>query len=359
MIDIQRRDRSIKGLLLAEGPRVSIFLSTHRAFPDNRQDPIVYKNCVQEAESLLSADHPRRVWEGIINQLMSLLEDQDFWNHTTEGLAVLAAGDQMASFQLDTPLEKQIIIGKHFHLAPVYPLLQSIGQAFLTDISRDRFSIYQVSREGIDQVVLPDVKASFPELFDDFDANADLNVGSYSGLAGTHHGHRARPEEIEKERDKYFRYLDEAFIKLHKDTGLPMILAGTESNLAEYRRLAKGDFYLDGAIQKPLDSLDHKELLSQVKEHLKPHLKKGMESLNTRVSNRRNENKTVNSLPDIAAAAQEGRVELLLLPKKPRESVRAQLDAASEQVLQNGGEVLSLDPEDLDLGGQSLALLRY
>ena len=359
MIDIQKRDRSIKGLLQAEGPRVSIFLPTHRAFPENRQDPIVYKNCVQEVESLLSAGHPRRVWEGIINQLMSLLLDQDFWNHTTEGLTVLAAGDQIASFQLDTPLEKQTVVGKHFHLAPIYPLLQSIGQAFLTDISRDRFSIYQVSRDIIDQVVLPDVKASFAELYDDFDANADLNVGSYSGLAGTYHGHRARPEEIEKDRDKYFRYLDEAFTKLHKDTGLPMILAGVENNLAEYRQLAKGDFYLDSAIKKPLDSLDHKELLSQVKEIIKPHLEKALESLNTRISNKRNENKAVNSLPDIAAAAQEGRVDLLLLPCQPKESVRAQLDAASEQVLLNGGEILSFDPDDLDLGGQYLALLRY
>lgn len=359
MIDIHRRDKLIKGLLQTEGPRVSIFLPTHRAYPENKQDPIEYKNCVQEAEKLLSAAHPRRVWEGIIEQLMSLTEDQDFWNHTTEAMAVLAAGDQMAFFVLDAPLEKQTIVGKHFHLAPIYPLLQSIGHAFLTEINRDRFTIYQVSREGIDQVMLPDIAASFPELFDDFDANADLNVGSYSGLVGTHHGHRARPEEIEKDRDKYFRYLDEAFTSLYKDTGIPMILAGTQSNLAEYRQLAKGDFYLESAIQQPLDSLDHKELLSQVKEILKPHLKKGMENLSTRISNKSNESKAISNISDIVAAAHEGRVELLLLPLQPGETVRPQLDEASEQVLLNGGEILSLDPDEMDLVKQYLALLRY
>ncbi|NLW21333.1 MAG: hypothetical protein GXY84_08205 [Clostridiales bacterium] len=359
MIDVAQRDAAITGLLQAQGPRVSIFLPTHRAYPDNQRDPIVFKNSIQQAEALLTERWPRRDWEGLIARLTTLQEDQAFWAHTTEGLAVLAAQGQLATFHLEEAIAEQVIVGDHFHLLPIYPLLQSTAQAYLVDISRDRFTIHQVSREGTAQVELPDVKASFPELFDDFDKQADLNVGSYSGLIGTHHGHRARAEEVQKDREKYFRYLDEAFTKLHKQTGLPMILAGTESNLAQYRGFAKGNFYLEGAITQPLDSLDHRQLSAQVRDILQPQVHKVLDSFTTRIRNARKEGKAESRLPAIHQAAGEGRVAMLLSQYQVPEGERARLDEAATQVLQQGGELYAISPDDLDLGGRYLAMLRF
>lgn len=359
MIDVARRDAEVARLLQAQGPRVSIFLPTHLAYPDNQQDPIVFKNSIQQAEAQLAARWPRRDWEELIPRLTALQEDQAFWAHTTRGLAVLAAGGQLAAFKLDEATDNRVMVGSHFHLLPIYPLLQSTAQAYLTDISRDRFSIYKVSREGREQVELPDVKASFPELFDDFDKDSNLNVGSYSGLVGTHHGHRARAEEVQKDREKYFRYLDEAFTKLHKQTGLPMILAGTDSNLAQYRGLAKGGFYLEGAITQPLDSMDHRQLDAQVTDILQPQVLKVLDSFTTRIRNARNEGKAVGGLAEIHKAAGEGRVALLLCHDRVPEQERERLDDAAELVLQNGGELYAVGPDDLDLGGRCLALTRF
>lgn len=359
MIDVKQRDTAIAALLQAQGPRVSIFLPTHRAYPDNQQDPIVFKNQIAQVEAQLSQRWPRRDWEGLIPRLTALQEEQGFWMHTELGLAVLAAGEQVATFMLDAPVPELVIVGDHFHLAPIYPLLQSTAQAYLVDISRDRFTIHRVGREGTHQVELPDVKASFPELFDDFDKDSDLNVGSYSGLVGTHHGHRAKAEEIEKDREKYFRYLDNAFSKLHRDTGLPLILAGIESNLSQYRGFAKGNFYLAGDIRQPLDSLDHRQLEAQVRDILQPQIMKVLDSFNTRIRNAHNDGKAENNVEAILAAAREGRVDSLLLQDPVREEERLRLDEAAEQVLQNGGSLYSLHPDDLDLGGRALAILRY
>lgn len=358
MIDIKKSDALMAELLKAQPPRVSIFIPTHRAFPDNKQDPINYKNKLQEVETLLDAKYPRREWQDTFTALQGLLDDDDFWNHTTEGLAVLAGGGRVATFMLDAPVGPLHYVGKHYHLPPIYPMLQSIGQAYLTDISRDRFSIFQVSREGLEQVELPEVKASFPELFDDFDANSNLNVGSYSGIAGTHHGHRARAEEVAKDREKYFRYLDGAFTKLHRDTGLPMILVGTESNVNEYQQLAKGNFYLD-PIKKPMDSIDPRDLYVKARDILRPYLEKELDALRTRINNKRKENKILLDLGEIRTAAQEGRVELLILPDRPRESESKALDKAAEQVLMNGGTLYSLDWDALALLGGFVAVLRY
>lgn len=359
MIDNLKRDTVMKDLLAAEGLRFSLYIPTHRMHPDNRQDPITYKNQLRTMEAALEETHPRREWQDAMKNLTSLLDDQEFWSHTTEGLAVLAGGGHVATFLLEHTVEPQHMVGAHYHLLPLYPLLPGITQAYLADISRDRFSMHLVSREGIAQVELPEIKDSFPELFDDFDANSDLNVGGYSGLVGTHHGHRTRAEEVEKDREKYFRYLDSAFAKHHKETGLPMILAGTEENLAEYRSLAKGNFYLNGNITQPLDSLDHKALIKEVKAILKPHLENALEALRTRISNKQNENKATANLGEFLAAAREGRVETALVPMMPEESERKALDAAVEQVLLNGGTVYTAEQDVLDSLGGRVALMRY
>ncbi|MDD4081223.1 MAG: hypothetical protein PHP02_07400 [Eubacteriales bacterium] len=359
MIDNLKRDAVMKDLLAAEGLRFSLYIPTHRLHPDNRQDPITYKNQLKAAEAALEEAYPRREWQDIMGKLNNVLDDQELWNHTTEGLAVLAGGPHVATFLLEHTVEPKTVVGAHYHLLPLYPLLPSITQAYLADISRDRFSMYLVSREGIAQVETPEIKASFPELFDDFDTNSDLNSGSYAGMAGTYHGHRARPEEVRKDREKYFRYLDDAFAKRHRETGLPIILAGMEQNLVEYRSLAKGDFYLDGSINKPLDALDYNAILLEVKGILKPYLESALDSLRTRISNKQNENKATANLGEFKVAAREGRVETVLAPMMPEESERKGLDEAVELVLLNGGAVYTAMPDVLESLGGRVALMRY
>ncbi|NLD34271.1 MAG: hypothetical protein GX653_05110, partial [Clostridiales bacterium] len=45
-------------------PRISLYLPTHRVQPDNQQDPIQFKNLLQQAEKRLTEEeaYPRRQW---------------------------------------------------------------------------------------------------------------------------------------------------------------------------------------------------------------------------------------------------------------------------------------------------------
>lgn len=359
MINEKKRDALMGELLTAGAPKISIYIPTHRAYPDNMQDPIVYKNQLKLLENELMERYPRREWQGTLERLFALLDDDSFWTHTTEGLGVLAADGRAEPFLLEAPAGPALHLGDSFHLLPLYPLVGTVSQAWLADVSRDRFIMYHVSGEGVSPMELPDIKTNFKELFDDFDTNANLRTGSYAGLSGAFHGHGAGQEEADKDREKYFRYLDGAFNELYKNTSLPMILAGTEENLAQYRQLAKGAFYLEGMIEKPLESLDHAEILEQVRRILKPRLEKSINGLRTQISNLEKENKAVSDLPGIRKAAEEGRVEMLLLPGSLKENEKALLERAAEQVLENGGRLYADKDGLLDLPNGRLALLRY
>lgn len=358
MIDKNKRDSALKALKSKEGLKASVYLPTHSSYPDNRQDPIVYKNLLQEMEKESSTRLPRRDWQELLDGLKSIQHDTEFWNHTAQGLGVLSAGGQTETFLLDAHLPAQWFIEEHFHLLPLFPLMDSISRAYLTDISRDRFRIFEVMQDSLRELELPEVKSSFPELFNDLDPNATLRTGSYQGLGGAFHGHGGRPDQTDKDTEKYHRYLSDAFQKLNRETGCPMILAGTESSVRQYRDIARGNFYLEHAITQPLESLSLKDAMTEVKTALRPYLEMRLTQLNTDISNKRNAGKTVKGLDEIRDAAAQGQVETLILPGTVKDSERALLDAACEQTLGFGG-VLFCDREgQLELPGERIALLR-
>ena len=71
------------------GPCVSIFLPTHRAGAETRQDPIRLKNLIGEARDLLLAKGLRAAEADVIlAPARDLLGDGVFWRHQGDGLAV-------------------------------------------------------------------------------------------------------------------------------------------------------------------------------------------------------------------------------------------------------------------------------
>lgn len=342
-------------------PRISLYLPTHRVQPDNQQDPIQFKNLLQQAEKRLTEEeaYPRRQWQQAIDRLKALHEDDTFWPYTTEGLAVLAVGDELEVFKLFYAPRAQVHVGQHFHLLPLLGLFERLDAAYLVDISRDRFAAYRVNRYSMEPVQPGDVKASFPELFRDFDPNADLNVGTYSGLTGTHHGHRAKPEEVEKDREKYFRYLDESFAGIHREEGLPFILAGTTENVAAYRSFAKGNFYTEGAIEQPLHSLEEPQILAQVREILTPLYEQSLGKVGNRVRQARQDGKAEADLGRMLAMAQEGRVAELVADMAQPEGNENRLDKVIDALLETGAELTVLRDSAPVMEGDAVAILRY
>jgi hypothetical protein len=66
---------------------VSIYMPTYKAGPETRQNPIRFKNMMKQAEAQLQE------LDASLNLLQPALEldNNDFWQHQDEGLAIFAA----------------------------------------------------------------------------------------------------------------------------------------------------------------------------------------------------------------------------------------------------------------------------
>lgn len=352
MIELNRLQEFLSVSRDAQGQRLSVYIPTHRVHPDNKADPILYKNQLLNLQAQLEKDHQPKEWEAQLKRMSALLEDGDLWRHTSQGLGVLAAGDRMESFILEHTIEPLYAAGRHFHLLPLFHQDEQVRDAMLVDLSRDRYIAYQVNQYQITPLRLEDVKDSFRDLFSDFDLESNKGAG---GIDGAHGGHIERM----RDREKYFRYLDESFLKLHKDQGLHIILAGTKDTLAQYRSLAQGSQYLDGVIDQPLDTLSDKQLLSAVKDILRPLYLSWLSTLNTELSNAHNAGKALTDLGEIRDAAREGRVGKLVMGAKPPAGTMKTIDQVVDDALLSGAHVVVVDQADKPLGRDHAAILRY
>src|SRR6476620_4407709 len=99
--------QSIERLLeMEDQPVVSIYLPTHRAPtpPHIQEDKIRLKNDIRTAkERLLAMGMDEAVAHSISRRLEPLLDRDDFWQQTTEGLAIFAASNVLTYFYL--PME--------------------------------------------------------------------------------------------------------------------------------------------------------------------------------------------------------------------------------------------------------------
>src|SRR5436305_3284635 len=72
-------------------PAVSIYLPTHVAGREIRQDPIRLKNLLSSAAERLASTWRRPEIEDLLGPAESLAGDEEFWRHQQQGLGVFLA----------------------------------------------------------------------------------------------------------------------------------------------------------------------------------------------------------------------------------------------------------------------------
>jgi hypothetical protein len=108
-------------------PAVSIYLPTHIAGREIRQDPIRLKNLLSSAADRLAATWRRPEIEDFLGPAESLVGDEEFWRHQQQGLAAFLAPGFNRIHKLPIPVPEESFLGDHFHIKTLLPLLEDAG----------------------------------------------------------------------------------------------------------------------------------------------------------------------------------------------------------------------------------------
>ena len=342
-----------------ETPCVSIYQPTHRRHPDNAQDSIRFKNLVKQVEESLNRSYAVREVRSLLEPLHRLQDDADFWNHTLDGLAVLASPARFDVFTVARSVHELAVVAGTFHIKPLLRYVQSADRFQVLALAEDKLALFEGNRYSLDPIPLPRISgASRPPAASD--PRAETVVGE--GMAG------------------HFRAIDRAVTEqISKPANVPLVLAALSENVTPFRAVASNPFLIADSISgiDPF-SLTADDLRARAWAVIEPHylarLARFSEDFGMAVSR----NLGTGDLSDAARAAVAGRVSTLLVdaeqvqPGKIDPSTGAiqadeladptvddKLDDLAELVLKMGGMVVVVPSESMPTKSGLAAIFRH
>ncbi|MGE0258809.1 MAG: hypothetical protein AB7T18_08645 [Alphaproteobacteria bacterium] len=375
-------ERDYRTVLLAarEPPCLSLYQPTHRRHPENQQDPIRFRNLLKAIETALDRDHPRRETRTLLAPFHALADDRTFWNHTLDGLAVLAAPDLFKVYRLQRPVPERTVVADSFHTKPLLRILQSADRYQVLGINRHNLRLFEGNRDALDEIEpAPGVPRSLAEAVGQEVGEPERRsrvYGPASPGSTTSHGTDVRQDEVERDTVNFFRAVDRAVLdRYSRPTGMPLLLAALPEHHHLFRSVSRNPFLLAEAIDVYPDNLSIDALRERAWQLMLPHYLKRLGGFIERFGAARSVGLGAGDLAEIARAAVSGRIAALLVEAErvipgaldsdtgaidlDRRDSDDLLDDIGEQAIRAGGEVVVVPAERMPTRSGIAAIFRF
>ena len=339
---MKQKIASLDSELLAElatvhpPPCLSLYQPTHRHHPENRQDPIRFRNLVKDLEKSLRQKYPLVETRLLLEPFKALARNQDFWNHTLDGLAVLGGPDLFRVFQIQRPVVELAVAADSFHTKPLRRFLQTIDRYQVLGLSLRKIQLFEGDRNALDEIDLsPGVPRTISEALGEELTEPHKTVASYGGVGlgsmPMHHGQGGRKDEVDKDAERFFRAVDRALLEHHsRPSGLPLILATLPEHHHLFRKVSHNPFLLAGGLRINPDALPIDKLRELAWQVLQPQVTARLTALIDGFAAARSKGLGSDDLAEVGQAAAAGRVATLLI-EADRE-IAGRLDGATGRI---------------------------
>ena len=367
---------------------VSIYMPTHRVGREQQQDPTRLGNLIARAqEKLLEAGLRKPEVQELLHPAESLLEDQEeFWQHQSDGLAIFSSEDFSEVLRLPHSFEELVVVANSFHLKPLLPLLSKDGKFYILAISGEEIRLFLGTKDTVEQVELRDVPTSMKEALwmDDPEKFTGFHTGTGTPAQGERqavfHGHGGEPADDKTNILRYFQYVDEGLNNLLEDKSIPMILAGVEYLQPIYQEANTYQSLLEvglhGTPEERSEDELHDAAWKLVESIFEADQKRDQERFEQFYG--QENGLAIDDLNEAVKAAYSGQVETLFIPlgvqKWGRYDVGQNqviledssnpenedlLDYVAVQTILNSGQVYAVELEELPGKGDLADILRY
>lgn len=342
-------------------PALSILLPTHRTFPDNKQDPILVKNLVDEATTRLSEEFSTRELEPLIKKLETLVSEIDY-PHTLDGLALYVSHDFAKLYYLPFSVPARVIIDQTFATRDlVYGMHRSLrywvlllSQASTRLLAGTGETLEEVDDQNfLMQMTGPGATTALP-----FDSDS-----SY----------------MDDRHRRFFQQVDRTFTDYAKDEELPLVLGGVDRQISFFQEVSQYGSAIAGTITGNFDRSPLHELAPQVWSIIQGVREDQQVSALQELDNAMSAQKVVSTIGEVWRLAQEGRGKLLLVEKNYHvpailnnsgnfelvdqaggtDVMDDAVDEIIEAVLAKGGNIAMVDDGSLSAHQQIALILRY
>ncbi len=366
-----------------EGPCVSIFMPTHRAGEQIRQDPIRLKNLIREAQVRLNGmGLSAKVTKQLLAPITKLLSDSFFWQHQSDGLAIFSSAGLFSCYRLPVSFNELLVVTHRFHIKPLLALLASDGRFYVLALSQNKLGLLECTRYTASEVALEDMPKGLADtLRHDSQKNVQLHTAAPVGGGGQSaifHGHGLGIDDAKTSILKYFRQIDAGLSELLKGEQIPLIVAGVDYLLPIYAKANTYKYLMEDGIKGNPEELSADELRERAWAIAEPYFTEARTEASARYQEFSGTQKTSSDLMKVVPASYHGRIEVLFVAvgvqswgafdiqtshidihQEAQPGDQDLLDFAAIFTLLNGGVVFAVAPEQMPDNGKVAAVFRY
>ncbi len=248
-------DETVATLLGAtKGPCISIYMPTHRHFPDAGKDAIRYKNVLKQVRDELGGKGVNGDAKRLLADLAELEGDRQFWNHQLDTLAVFKSPEVHIVKPLHRPTAEPLIeVANSFHVKPLIRLLQTSGRYQLLGISQKSVRVYEGDRDQLAELPLhPDVPRSLTDAAGEEIAAGEQSFSKHGGIQNQTmvNSHHDKSDDRDIDLEKFFLAVDGAVIEhFSRLSKLPLILAADVDYHHRFRKHSRNPWLHEKGIE--------------------------------------------------------------------------------------------------------------
>jgi hypothetical protein len=348
---------------------VSLYVPTTPETQHIAQARTELTNLFRQAEAQLgeAGIEKRALWP-MQEQVGDLLEDDDFWAHQANGLAVFVTPDSLRAFRLPTHLTPMVQVADRFHLKPLWRVLSVNQHAFVLAITENGTRLIEVAAD------LPAVEVKVPGMPADAASaaqTATVNSRNYRGRLGGGEGQSFYLRG-------YARKVEAAIRPILSGRPEPLILAAAEPMLSIARSMMTHEKLAAEMVQGSPARMTPGELAAAARPILDSLHAEEIAAAYRLFEIRAGEGRATMDVADAARAATVGAVDTLLIdmdevvPGTVDETTGAVtfadrddaftygvVDEIAGRTALAGGRVLAVRKADLPAGASLMAILRY
>lgn len=341
-------------------PCVSILMRTHRSGREVQQGPIRLKNLLKQASEMLRANGRD---DDLLEPLQSLSNQNEFWQHQSEGLAIYLTADDCRLFRLNRAVDEKVAVGESFFIQPLVCEQNATGSYFVLSLSWDEAALSRREGESLTMVETPALPAKFDELVLPRDPEESLQNTSHRSVGNTagtstamFHGQGEGEDKIEADRDQYLSLVGDDVSAAVYNTGMPLVVVATSEVTGHFEATTKVqvDAKVDGSPSEWSDDEVRDHAHAAIAPHIQPDHDKFGEHFGTALAN----GQASDDLETILTAAKNGKVDSLMVCHDADRS--EQTNQAVIDTLINGGDVFQCERDAMP-GNDAVAaaIFRY
>ena len=257
---------------------ISIYTPMERLGAETQQNPIRFKNLVRQAEEQLLAMGMSEQDAKELLQPVHELDTYEFWQHQSDGLAILLSPNQFRYYCLPIAFPELTVVTERFHLKPLLQLLSGDGQFYILALSQNQVRLFQGTRYHVNEVELTDVPTNIAEAlqYDDPEKSLQFHTASSQGSSGgdgsaIFHGQGGGNDDHKDGLLRYFRKVSNGLESFLKNEKAPLILAGVDYLLPIYQQANTYAHLLPEGLTGNPEMLKAEELHTQAWQIVQPY----------------------------------------------------------------------------------------